>query len=219
MGVFGLNLGVQLLKIKVTEDFSVPIPAHEHSACRFVKSSSTSLAVLSIRPSQQNERVRDALSMVSQKIQRNISSSGKKTIKEHKSKGTTQHAGTESYLVKYFDQLRYLFTRGADIGYRIKASIVCIKRQSRSNQSSENLLANSIETAWLMALHSQLGKPKTICWALIASPVQMMSGALLHSIPCKAAIEFQGWHGLPPLSLEGTRPTNRHGDPSSGDCA
>ena len=25
--------------------------------------------------------------------------------------------------------------------------------------------------------------------------------------PCKAAIEFQGWHGLPPLSFEGTRPT------------
>ena len=79
--------------------------------------------MLSIRPSQQNERVRDALSMVSQKIQRNISSSGKKTIKEHKRKGTTQHAGTESYRVKYFDQLRHFFTRGADIGYRIKASI------------------------------------------------------------------------------------------------
>ena len=74
----------------------MPIPAHEHSACRFVKSSSTSLAMLSIRPLQQNERVRDAPSMVSQKIQRNISSSGKKTIKDftHKSKGTTQHKGT-----------------------------------------------------------------------------------------------------------------------------
>ena len=75
----------------------MPIPAHEHSACRFVKSSSTSLAMLSIRPLQQNERVRDAPSMVSQKIQRNISSSGKKTIKDftHKSKGTTQHKGTK----------------------------------------------------------------------------------------------------------------------------
>ena len=195
----------------------MPIPAHEHSACRFVKSSSTSLAMLSIRPLQQNERVRDAPSMVSQKIQRNISSSGKKTIKDftHKSKGTTQHKGTKRVTGwDIWNRLDTLFTRGADIGYRNKAFIVSSDRTEATR---------AVKTSWLaqprLLIMIWLFIPKTICWALAAPPVQMMSGALLHSTPCKAAIEFQGWHGLPPLSFEGTRPTNSHGDPSSGDCA
>ena len=101
--------------------------------------------------------------------------------------------------MKYLEQI---FTRGADIRYRNKAFIVSSDRTEATK---------AVKTSWLaqprLLIMIWLFIPKTIFWALVAPPVHMMSGALLHSTPCKAAIEFQGWHGLPPLSFEGTRPT------------